>query len=262
MIITGKFDPVTSSEVMKVKELRKKYQVKDIYVSLQEEGILPIEKRRELLRLAFAPYRHIHVISSSKADLELNDFSDEEAKARSGYFRLVPKSVRRKLIEDNCYLDEIVNALCKPSRAIHSKGVAETAKILAKAHNLDEKKAERMGYLHDVTKALSDEEGKRMLSFWHKEDVNLNPKIYHSRTAVFFLKQNMGLYDPSILTPIWHHTLGQGRSDYDRILYIADKIEPNRKYDTTYHLALAKKDLRKAMELVVYEGELYRRKEK
>lgn len=261
MIIAGTFDPITSSEVNQIKEIRKSKKERAVFVTLKKDGILSYEERYKLLKLAFAPYRYIHVISEDNYDMSVCD-EEEEKKARSGYFRLVPKSVRRQLIEDNCYLQEIASALCKPKRAIHSKGVAETAKILAHAHHLDEKKAIRMGYLHDVTKAMSDEDGKRMLSYWHKEDVSLNPKIYHSRTAVFFLRQNMGLYDNSILTPIWHHTLGEGKSDYDRILYIADKIEPNRNYDTSYHLALAKKDLKKAMDLVVYEGELYRRKEK
>lgn len=261
MIIAGTFDPITSSEVERIKEIRKNGKDRDVFVTAVNDGILPVEERVKLLKRAFAPYRHIHVVSKDHYDMYVCD-EEEEKRVRSGYFRLVPESVRRQLFEDNCYLEEIVNALCKPKRAVHSKGVADTAVILAHAHHLDEKKALRMGYLHDVTKAMSDEEGKRMLSYWHKEDVSLNPKIYHSRTAVFFLRQNMGLYDNSILTPIWHHTLGEGKSDYDRILYIADKIEPNRNYDITYHLALAKKDLKKAMDLVVYEGELYRRKEK
>lgn len=262
MIIGGKFDPVTSSEVKEIRKIQKENRLRDIEVCIKGEGVLPHSERERLLRLALKPYRHIHVISSDHADLILSDYEKEEEKARSGYFRLVPKSVSIELIEENAYLKQIAHALCNPKRAIHSQGVAETAVALAHAHHLDEKKAERMGYLHDVTKALSDEEGRRMLEIWHPEDVSLNPKIYHSRTAVFFLKQNMGLYDSSILNPIWHHTLGTGKSDYDRILYIADKIEPNRNYDTTVHMALARKDLKKAMALVVREGEQYRRKEK
>ena len=199
-------------------------------------------------------------MEGKQSDRRLEGYADGEKKARSGYFRLVPASVCHYLLENGMYLQQIVEAQCSPKRAVHSKGVADTCVILARAHHLDEKLAVRMGYLHDVTKSMLDEEGREILRRWSPSDLSLNPKIWHSRTAVIWLKQNMGLYDPRILLPIWNHTLGDGESDYDRILYIADKIEPNRNYDTTYHLSLARKDLKKAVELVRKEGEEYRRK--
>lgn len=260
MIIEASFDPVTVEMVQAIRNLMKQEGIHEVYVQPCNEGILSVDQRVRLLRLAFASYRHIHVTKGKKADRILTGYEENEKLARSGYFRLVPASVRRDLIENNLYLPQIVEAQCSPHRAIHSKGVADTCVILARAHHLDEKLAERMGYLHDVTKAMSDEEGEAVLRIWSPSDLSLNPKIWHSRTAVFWLKHNMGLYDPKVLIPIWNHTLGQGKSDYDRILYIADKIEPNRNYDTTYHLSLAKKDLRKAVDLVMKEGEEYRRK--
>lgn len=260
MIIEASFDPVTTQEVKAIRAMMKQEGIKDIDVQVSNEGILPVSVRTRLLKLAFGTYRHIHVVEGRKADRILHGFEDDERKARSGYFRLVPSCVRHALIENNLYLQQIVEANCSPKRAVHSKGVADTCVILARAHHLDEKLAERMGYLHDVTKSMSDEEGRAVLERWSPSDLSLNPKIWHSHTAVIWLKQNMGLYDPKVLLPIWNHTLGEGKSDYDRILYIADKIEPNRNYDTTYHLSLAGKDLKKAVELVRKEGEEYRRK--
>lgn len=260
MIIEASFDPVTMEEVRAICTLMKQERITDLYIQASAEGIAERKVRTKMLKLAFGTYRHIHVVEGKQSDRRLEGYADGEKKARSGYFRLVPASVCHYLLENGMYLQQIVEAQCSPKRAVHSKGVADTCVILARAHHLDEKLAERMGYLHDVTKSMSDEEGREILRRWSPSDLSLNPKIWHSRTAVIWLKQNMGLYDPRILLPIWNHTLGNGKSDYDRILYIADKIEPNRNYDTTYHLSLARKDLKKAVELVRKEGEEYRRK--
>ncbi|MGM9940944.1 MAG: bis(5'-nucleosyl)-tetraphosphatase (symmetrical) YqeK [Bulleidia sp.] len=261
MIVEGTFDPITVSEVQEVLNLRKQSGIRDIHVQVSKDGVLDEKTRTAVVKLAFAPYRHVHVCENRRADQILTGYEEQEKQARSGYFRLCQKPVRRYLIEHNCYLPQIVQANCRPKRAVHSKGVADTCVILAHAHGLDETTAQRMGYLHDITKAMSEEQSADILKVWSPADLHLAPPIWHSRTAVVWLKQNMGLYDPEILNPIWNHTLGEGKSDYDRILYIADKIEPNRNYDTTYHLALACRDLRAAMEYVKKEGEEYRRKE-
>ena len=111
MIIGGKFDPVTSSEVKEIRKIQKENRLRDIEVCIKGEGVLPHSERERLLRLALKPYRHIHVISSDHADLILSDYEKEEEKARSGYFRLVPKSVSIELIEENAYLKQIAHAL-------------------------------------------------------------------------------------------------------------------------------------------------------
>ena len=109
MIIAGTFDPITSSEVERIKEIRKNGKDRDVFVTAVNDGILPVEERVKLLKRALAPYRHIHVVSKDHYDMYVCD-EEEEKRVRSGYFRLVPESVRRQLFEDNCYLEEIVNA--------------------------------------------------------------------------------------------------------------------------------------------------------
>jgi nicotinate-nucleotide adenylyltransferase len=60
-----------------------------------------------------------------------------------------------------------------------------------------------------------------------------------------------------VLNAIWHHTLGDGQSDLDRILYIADKIEPTRGYDTSAELALSLKNLKQGAQLVKARQQSY-----
>ena len=68
----------------------------------------------------------------------------------------------------------------------------------------------------------------------------------------------MGIQDEIILGAVKAHTLGTVRNDYDRILYIADKIEPTRGYDVSKEAELAMRDLKEAFALVFRESEQYR----
>lgn len=253
--VKAPFDPITQSELEEMLAYKKSHHLKDLYVFVEKDGILDLSQRQNLVKKAIHPYRHIHIIYDP-VSADLLHTADEE-KVRSGEFRLAAKGIRKQLILSNAYLPQIAQARCNPHRAIHSKGVAETAAFLAKAHHMDEKTAYRAGYLHDVTKGLSDEEGRKVIAIWKPEWLEISPKVWHSYTAVIFLKQNMGLYDHKILSAIEHHTIGDGVSDLDRILYIADKTEPSRNYDSSKERALAAKDLKAGAQKIKEESKAY-----
>ena len=122
---------------------------------------------------------------------------------------------------------------------------------------MDEQLAYQMGLLHDVTKKMCDEEGYQLLSHFRPEVLKLNPAIWHSYTAVIWLKQNLCCYNKKILQAIQHHTLGDGKSAYDHILYIADKIEPGRQYDVTMHTKIAERNLKQGAEYVLADAKKY-----
>ena len=253
MIISGSFDPISQKDLEALKQIRRDRHICDLYISVMPEGILPARERKRLLEKALRPYAHLHVCDEAG---EAMDGTDEE-QIRSGMFYLAAAGIQRDLIENNCYLDEIADHMCKPSRAAHSRRVAEVCVHLAEVHHLDVKKAYRMGMLHDITKRMSDEEGERILKFHDPDRLAVNPKVWHSFTAVYWLKENMGLYDRTVLNAIYHHTLGDGSSPYDHILYIADKIEPGRGYDVSRQMAAAEKDLAAAAEMILEESRAY-----
>ena len=253
MILTGSFDPISEKDLEALRTFQKEHHLKDLYVSVTEEGILSKEERTQLLKLAFRPYRHMHVTNEAGEPFETQD----EERIRHGEFHLAANGIRTALIGNNFYLDEIVDHMCKPHRADHSRRVAEVCVHLAHVHHLDEKKAYRMGMLHDITKKMSDEEGRKILERYDPDKLDISPKVWHSFTAVYWLKENMGLYDPVVLNAIYHHTLGDGKSPYDNILYIADKIEPGRGYDTGRQMKEAETDLKKAASIILEESKAY-----
>lgn len=259
--VTGRFDPLSQSELDRIIAFRKQgYQVRVVVCG---QGILSIGQRVQLVKAAIQPWKHVYLDPCAHI-LETTDVTDEAAEAhiRSGYFRKCARGTRRLLLENGWYLNEVVDAQCNPHRALHSKSVAAVCADLARANGVDPLLAWRSGMLHDITKRMSDDEGRKILGIYEPDKLEQNTKIWHSYTAVYWLKHEMGLYDPRILQAIHSHTVGDGHSKLDWIVYIADKCEPTRGYDSSRELALSKTDLKAAAQLVQLEAKRYREEEK
>ncbi len=138
-------------------------------------------------------------------------------------------------------------------RYTHTMGVMYTAASLAMRHGADMEQARYAGLLHDCAKCVPNRE-KLKLCKKHKIHVSLseerNPFLLHAKLGAYFAKKRYGVKDKEVLHAIQVHTTGEpGMNLLDKILYIADYIEPNR--DKAPDLAevrrLAFEDLDKAM---------------
>ena len=120
------------------------------------------------------------------------------------------------------------NNLCE-ERYLHSLGTMEKAKELALTFNLDVVKAEIAGLLHDCAKCLSNDELLDIIQNKYKnyEECELiNPKTWHAPASAYIARTEFGIVDEEILSAIRWHTLGRvGMSDFEKIIYLADKIE-------------------------------------
>lgn len=110
----------------------------------------------------------------------------------------------------------------------HSLGVAECAAELAEKFGLDKEKAYLCGLIHDCAKCFSNEELKA--SICNCQDLCdgelINPKTYHAPAGAILAKQELGICDEEILSATRWHTLGKiEMSDFEKIIFIADKIE-------------------------------------
>ena len=118
-------------------------------------------------------------------------------------------------------------------RFIHSVGVEYTAACLAMKYGADVEKARIAGLLHDNAKCLPTEE---KLSKAKKYNLPIssseleNPDLLHGKLGAYYAKEKYGISDPEILSAITYHTTGKpDMSLMDKIIYVADYIEPNRK---------------------------------
>ena len=116
-------------------------------------------------------------------------------------------------------------------RYMHSLGTMECAVELAEMFGADVEKARTAGLLHDCAKCLPTEE---LISIIKENicgvlDTEINsPKTLHAPVSAYFAKEKFGVEDEEILSAIRWHTLGYcGMSEFDKIIFLADKIEPN-----------------------------------
>ncbi len=121
-------------------------------------------------------------------------------------------------------------------RYSHSLGTAQCARELARNYNLDEEKAYIAGLLHDCAKCFSTD---KLLEIIHdnlqvEEAEMLNYKTLHAPVSAYYAQKVFGVTDNEILSAIRWHTLGQiEMTDFEKIIFLADKIEPNTR-DKSY----------------------------
>lgn len=115
-------------------------------------------------------------------------------------------------------------------RYIHTLGTANCAKELAKQFGLNQDKAYLAGLLHDCAKCFSNE---KLLDTIHQHlDVEecemLNYKTLHAPVSAYIAETEFNITDKEIISAIRWHTLGKlNMTDFEKIIFIADKIEPN-----------------------------------
>lgn len=115
-------------------------------------------------------------------------------------------------------------------RYSHSLGTAECAKKLAEKFGLNPEKAYVAGLLHDAAKCFSNE---KLLEIIHahlnvEESELQNYKTLHAPVSAYIVEKDFGVTDKEILSAIRWHTLGKlDMTDFEKIVFLADKIEPN-----------------------------------
>jgi nicotinate-nucleotide adenylyltransferase len=125
-------------------------------------------------------------------------------------------------------------ALHKEKRVAHVIGCSETAAALARRWGADETDAARAGILHDVTKAL---DGREQLLLCEKYGImtdtfeQTNTKLLHAKTGSAVAREIFGENDAVCNAIYWHTTGKADMSLLEKILYLADYIEPNRAFE-------------------------------
>ena len=150
-------------------------------------------------------------------------------------------------------LEPIVVRLLNPNRVAHVLGCRDTAVELAKRWGADETDAARAGILHDITKAL---DGPLQLTLCEAYGKILNafsrkyPKTLHALTGSLVAERIFG-ENSAVVDAICSHTTGKaGMNLLEKIIYVADYMEPCRKFPGVENLrSLAYEDMDGALKL-------------
>ena len=130
-------------------------------------------------------------------------------------------------------LEQVVISLLNPNRVAHVLGCRDTAVELAKHWGADVTDAARAGILHDITKAIDGplqltlcEAYGKILSDFSKR----YPKTLHALTGSLVAQRVFG-ENKAVVDAIESHTTGKANMNLlEKIIYVADYMEPNRDF--------------------------------
>lgn len=127
----------------------------------------------------------------------------------------------------------IVKQHLPEKRYIHTIGVMETAIELAKKYGCDERKAELAGIFHDYAKYRPVEEMRQVIikERMPQELLKFHSELWHGPVGAFLVKKEVGISDEEILHAIRYHTTGRpNMTVLEKVVFLADYIEPNRSF--------------------------------
>jgi predicted HD superfamily hydrolase involved in NAD metabolism len=131
-------------------------------------------------------------------------------------------------------LQSAVDALPRGLRE-HVLRVAEEARRLAQRHGLDEERAAIAALGHDLARAESPGDLlKRALALGiGVSDVErAEPILLHGPLSARLMAERYGIEDADVLAAARYHTTARaGMSAIERLIYVADKIEPHKARD-------------------------------
>jgi len=133
-------------------------------------------------------------------------------------------------------MEKKLKSFITEERYIHSRGVREAAVKLAHQYGCNREKAGIAGLLHDVARDLPIERLERIVE---EDDISgnynktgcINPILLHAPAGSIIAKKYFDINDEEILRSIELHTTGGvSMSLLDKVVFVADFIEPGRNF--------------------------------
>ena len=129
-------------------------------------------------------------------------------------------------------IENDVKSVLSEYRFTHSLGVAKKAIELAKIYGVQEEIAKKVGIAHDIAKEMTDEE---MIEYAKANNIRIDeietvkPSLLHGKIGADIAAKKFGFTQDMINAIKWHPTGRENISMLEKIIYVADKTEENRK---------------------------------
>ena len=200
--------------------------------------------QRDYLKKTYPQARIFTLTIPDVVDVSSTELREKLAKGSGG--ELLAPAVYGYILRENLYqthvdlknlpLDQlrpIALSYLKHKRIPHVLGTEQEAIRLAQRYGADVEKARRAALLHDCTKKLEMEEQLALCKAYGMELDGLEQvalKLLHSKTGAAIARDVFGV-DDEIYTAIYYHTTGRaGMTLLEKIIYLADYIEPTRDF--------------------------------
>ena len=150
-------------------------------------------------------------------------------------------------------LERDVKEILSEFRFTHSLGVVKKAVELAKQYGEDEEIVKKVAIAHDIAKEMKNEE---LIKYANENKIEIdevekiNPSLLHGKVGADIVAKKYNFTEDMKNAIKWHTTGRENMTMLEKIIYVADKTEENRK-DTKFNLEksreLSKKDIDEAI---------------
>lgn len=128
----------------------------------------------------------------------------------------------------------------------HSEGVVKRAIEYAQVYNVDINTVKLVAIAHDIAKELTTEEVNFYIQKYNivLDDIEkINKDLIHAKVGAYICK-NIYDFSDDMVNAIKYHTTGKkNMSILEKIIYLADATEENRKYCSSNYVEIIKKDI-------------------
>lgn len=226
-------------------------------------AVLPRENGEESLIFSKAEYlrekygARVEIIASPPFPAASTTVREELA-CRGGV-GLLPEKVYEYIIRHRLYgakpefewLREQAKAMLKPKRIPHVLGCEQEAISLARRWGADWQDAAEAAILHDITKKFELNEQLLLCGEYGiipDETEKKSTKLLHAKTGAAVARERFGASNEVYNAIRWHTTGRPDMSLLEKVIYMADYIEPTREFEGVEQLRrLAYEDLDRAM---------------
>lgn len=163
---------------------------------------------------------------------------------RDGQIELLNHNVLKYISTHGIYLESMIKKRMKEKRWKHSCSVAHLAKDIAKANHLNEQQAYIAGILHDVAKEMAHDKALHLMQEYYPQYVDKPEPIWHQWLSRYVCENEFLVEDEVVLKAIEDHTTASiGISAIGKCVYVADKLDPLRGYDSSKQIEICKQDI-------------------
>ena len=237
-------------------QLEKNHNIKEILKLAKIITLAPIKLYESLKqkfeniiikpsRLKPIQSRKLRILIAQKKEFScyLNNNVFERIKTQKLFFG-------KKSLFLECY--DICRQNTSKKRFSHCNFVAKAAGELANIYNEDEMDAKIAGLMHDFMKEKTKEYMQNIFTSYNfklNETQKINPKVWHGIVGALYLEHILEIDNKKIINAIKYHTVPRKHmSNFEKIIFMADRISQDRKYkDVQFLRDLSKKNLDEAI---------------
>jgi len=247
--------PTPSYTIDTVMHLRKLYPSYQWHFCIGEDQANQFDQWKDAEKLLQMCQFWVYPRTGLAVDSRFKDLQGPPIKVSSTAIRQgqswdAPRLVLRYLIANNLYSRTMIEANLSKKRVKHIYAVEQLSVKLAHRWGVDANKASCAAFFHDWCKEFDPKELELWMKLAHPNQLHLPTALWHAYVAQAICKRRYHCQDKEVLQAIACHVTGSSNSLLAKIIYVADKIEPNRSFDTSHLSTLAFNDIHKAVRVI------------